>query len=136
MKIAVVYWSATGNTEAMANEIVKGVESAGGEAVLTRAGDFDANTVSEYDAFAFGCPAMGAEELEDTEFLPMWEQVSGNLGAKPVVLFGSYGWGDGEWMRTWQDSAPCTVIASCICQDAPDEGKQAECQELGAKLVK
>lgn len=135
MKAAVVYWSATGNTEAMANEIVNGVKEAGGEAELLRAGEFDAEAAFQYDAFAFGCPAMGAEELEDTEFLPMWEQVSGRLEQKPVVLFGSYGWGDGEWMNTWKESAPCTVLASCICQDAPDSEKQAECRALGAKLV-
>ena len=100
-KVAVVYWSGTGNTEMMAQKVAEGAKEAGAEVVLTSA-DFSADDVDAYDAIAFGCPAMGAEELEDTEFEPMFSACESKLSGKKIALFGSYGWGDGEWMRTWQ----------------------------------
>ena len=103
-KVAVVYWSSTGNTEAMANAVADGIREKGGEAVLHTCEDFDGSKVAEYDAIAFGCPAMGAEELEDTEFEPMFSACESKLSGKKIALFGSYGWGDGEWMRTWEES--------------------------------
>lgn len=136
MKLAVVYWSGTGNTQAMAEAVAAGAKEAGAEADLFNAGGFDASKTAEYDAFAFGCPAMGAEELEDSEFLPMWEAVSGSLSGKRVSLFGSYGWGDGEWMRTWQDDAPCDILETYICQELPGEAEEAQCRALGEHLVK
>ena len=100
-KVAVVYWSSTGNTEAMANAVVDGIKEKGGEAVLHTCEDFDGSKVAEYDAIAFGCPAMGDEVLEDTEFEPMFDGCKDALKGKNIALFGSYGWGDGEWMRNW-----------------------------------
>ena len=100
-KIGIIYWSGTGNTEAMANAIAEGVQAAGGEADLMGPSEFGTDKIGAYDALAFGCPAMGSEELEETEVAPMWESVCGSLGSKTVALFGSYGWGDGEWMRNW-----------------------------------
>ena len=97
MKSAVIYWSGTGNTEAMAQAIAQG---AGAE--LFSVSDFSGN-IEEYDAIAFGCPAMGADVLEESEFEPFFSAVEGKLGGKKVALFGSYGWGDGEWMRNWYD---------------------------------
>ena len=99
-KIAVVYWSGTGNTEAMANAVLEGARRAGNEVALFTADQFSGAQVKEYDAIAFGCPAMGAEELEDGEFEPMFADCE--LSGKRIGLFGSYGWGDGQWMRDWE----------------------------------
>ena len=90
-KVAIVYWSGTGNTEAMAKAVSEGVQKAGGQADLIAAADFNAAQIASYDAFAFGCPSMGAEVLEETEFQPMWDEVKDSLGAKKVALFGSWG---------------------------------------------
>ena len=100
-KIAIVFWSGTGNTEAMANYIAEGVRAAGSEAELLGPGEFSASQFSAYSAVAFGCPAMGSEVLEEAEFEPMFSALEGSLGGKRIALFGSYGWGDGQWMRDW-----------------------------------
>ncbi|MGN0392386.1 MAG: flavodoxin domain-containing protein, partial [Bariatricus sp.] len=94
-KIAVVFWSGTGNTEQMAYAVMEGIKEKAAEAALFAASEFGASMVKQYDAIAFGCPAMGAEVLEETEFQPMWDACEGALGGKKVALFGSYGWGDG-----------------------------------------
>lgn len=138
-KIAVVYWSGTGNTEAMANAVFKGAKDAGAEAELFTADSFDAGKADEFEGIALGCPAMGAEELEDGEFLPMYESIKGKLNGKKVVLFGSYGWGDGEWMRNWDEevkSLGADVAADfVIANDAPDDEATAACEKLGAALA-
>ena len=137
-KIAVVYWSGTGNTEAMANAVAEGAEAAGGEVVSFTAADFSADKMDEFDAVAFGCPSMGSEELEDGEFAPMFDSVEPKLSGKKIALFGSYGWGDGEWMRNWSDrcAADGAVFAAdfVICNDAPDDDALAACKALGAAL--
>ena len=102
-KIAVVYWSGTGNTEAMANAVLEGAKEKGAEAVLLTPENFDVSMMDSYDAIAFGCPAMGAEVLEEDEFEPMFASCESKLSGKRISLFGSYGWGDGEWMREWED---------------------------------
>ena len=138
-KVAVVYWSGTGNTQTMAEAVAEGAKKAGAEVSLISCGDFSAAQVGSFDAFAFGCPAMGAEVLEETEFQPMWDECKGQLGAKPVVLFGSYGWGDGEWMRSWDSDCEENAISRAadfvICNDAPDDAAKAACEALGAALA-
>ena len=104
-KIAVVYWSGTGNTEAMASAVADGAKSAGAETVMLTAAEFDASMMDAFNGIAFGCPAMGAEELEEGEFAPMFESCETKLSGKKIALFGSYGWGDGEWMRNWRNNA-------------------------------
>ena len=140
MKIAVVYWSGTGNTEAMANAVAQGARDAGSEADLVLCAQFDADKATAYDAYAFGCPAMGAEVLEEGEFEPMFTACEGALKGKKAVLFGSYGWGDGEWMRTWEDRCreDGIVLAadSVICQEAPDDQAISQCQALGAAIAR
>ncbi len=133
-KLAVVFWSGTGNTEAMANCIAEGAKGKGAEVDLIFAGDFTKDKVDNYDAFAFGCPSMGAEVLEETEFQPMWDDVKSAVNGKKIVLFGSYDWGDGEWMRIWEDELS-SVIESYICHLTPDDAAQAKCRELGEKLA-
>ena len=138
-KVAVVYWSSTGNTEAMANAVADGIREKGGEAVLHTCEDFDGSKVAEYDAIAFGCPAMGDEVLEDTEFEPMFDGCKDALKGKNIALFGSYGWGDGEWMRNWEETClgDGAVFAgeSVICNEAPDDEADAACIALGLSLI-
>ncbi len=139
MKVAVVYWSGTGNTEAMAKAVAEGARGKGASADLITASDFDESKVDSYDAIAFGCPAMGAEELEEDEFAPMFESVEPKLSGKKVALFGSYGWGDGEWMRTWEEQVKGdgAVLAteSVIVNEEPDDDGIAQCKALGAALA-
>lgn len=97
MKTAVIYWSGTGNTQQMAEAVAEGAV-----AELFSVSEFSGN-IEDYDRVAFGCPAMGAEELEDSEFEPFFSSVVDKLSGKKVALFGSYGWGDGEWMRNWTE---------------------------------
>ena len=137
-KIAVVYWTGTGNTEEMANAVAQGAEAAGAEAKAVLVSDFSADEVGDYDAVAFGCPAMGAEELESDEFEPVWEACKGVLGQKPVALFGSYGWGGGEWMDSWKEDAEAAglkVVDVLIANEAPDDEAVEACGVLGRQLA-
>lgn len=138
-KVAVVYWSGTGNTEAMAASVVEGIKEKGAEATLLTAAEFDASMMDNFDAVAFGCPSMGAEQLEESEFEPMFSACEPKLKDKKIALFGSYGWGDGEWMRMWEETcaADGAVLAcdSVICNDAPDDDAAAACKALGAALA-
>ena len=138
-KVAIVYWSGTGNTEAMANYVAEGVKKAGGEADLFTSAEFGADKAGEYDRIAFGCPSMGAEQLEESEFQPMFDEVSPVLSGKKIALFGSYGWGDGEGMKTWEDTCisdgALLAYGSVICNEAPDDDALAACRELGASLA-
>ena len=137
-KVAVIFWSGTGNTEAMAAAVADGAKAAGAEAALLTCAEV--NDISAFDAVALGCPAMGAEELEDSEFLPMLESIEPTLPGKKVALFGSYGWGDGEWMRTWEarcaEKGITLSAASVMANEAPDDDATAACRALGAELVK
>ena len=139
-KVAVVYWSGTGNTEMMANEVAEGAKAAGAEVSVFTPDTFSADKMDEFDAVAFGCPAMGAEELEDTEFEPMFNDCRAKLSGKKIALFGSYGWGDGEWMRNWvkqMQDAGAEVLGGedAICCDAPDDETEEKLVELGKKLA-
>lgn len=138
MKTAVIYWSGTGNTEAMANAVAEGMKEAGAEVAMLTPDQVQAGELGGYGAIAFGCPAMGSEELEYDEFQPMWDEVKETLGGKKVVLFGSYSWAEGEWMDNWKadaDEAGVNVVDSVICYDAPDDEGEAACKALGAELA-
>lgn len=138
-KVAVVYWSGTGNTEAMAEAVADGIREKGGEAVILTAGEFDRSMIGDYDSIAFGCPSMGDEELEESEFAPMFESCVPDLAGKKIALFGSYGWGDGEWMRKWEKTCKkAGAVFACdfvICNDAPDDDAVEKCRGLGKALV-
>ena len=138
-KTLVIYWSGTGNTEAMANAVVDGMKEAGADVTCWTVDDVKADAVAEFDAVAMGCPAMGAEVLEETEFDPMYQSIKASLSGKAVGLFGSYGWGDGEWMRSWEsrcnDDGANLACESVICNEAPDDDALAACRELGASLA-
>ena len=134
MKTAVIYWSGTGNTEAMANAVAEG---AGVEALTVS--DFSGN-VADFDALAFGCPAMGAEVLEEDEFEPFFTGIENQLSGKTVLLFGSYGWGDGEWMRNWADRVKAAGAAllddeGYTVNEAPSDDDLAKLKALGAELA-
>lgn len=134
MKTAVIYWSGTGNTEAMAKAVAEG---AGAE--LFTVSDFSGR-VDEYDAVTFGCPAMGAEVLEEDEFEPFFAAVEDKLNGKKVALFGSYGWGDGEWMRNWEDrvKADGAVLVNgegVIANETPSDDDLEKCRDLGKALA-
>ncbi len=139
-KVAVVYWSGTGNTEAMANKVADGVRAAGADVEMFTSDGFSADDMDNFDAVAFGCPAMGAEVLEESEFEPMFTGLASKLSGKKIGLFGSYGWGDGEWMRNWEadckDKGAMLVCDGVTCVESPDAAAQAECENLGQTLAK
>lgn len=138
-KVAVVYWSGTGNTAAMAGAVEAGAKDSGAEVSVFGPDEFTVDRVSEYDAIAFGCPAMGAEVLEESSFDPMFSAVEGSLSGKKIALFGSYGWGDGQWMRDWEDRCNAAgaqlVCDSVMANNAPGEDALEECRSLGAALA-
>lgn len=139
-KLAVIYWSMTGNTQAMAEAIADGAREAGAQADLFSVDQVTVDQALEYDKLALGCPAMGAEVLEEAEFEPFFTALEGRLGGKRVALFGSYGWGDGQWMRDWcerakEDGAQLFSDEGLICNETPDDDVQAACRKLGADLA-
>lgn len=138
-RIAVVYWSGTGNTEQMAGFVEQGAKEAGAVVEKMTSADMNAGLVANFDAIAFGCPSMGAEVLEETEFEPMFSSVKEKLNGKKIALFGSYGWGDGEWMRTWDEECKgLGAVMACdfvIANEAPDAAAEEACKTLGAALV-
>jgi flavodoxin short chain len=139
MKTAVVFWSGTGNTEAMANAVADGMKEKGAEVSVLGPSDFTADKLAEFDGIAFGCPAMGNEVLEESEFDPMFTSIEGSLSGKKIALFGSFGWGDGEWMRNWEDRCKAAganlVCESVMVNDAPDSDGVESCKKLGAALA-
>lgn len=138
-KVAIVYWSGTGNTQIMAESVKAGAEAAGAEVQMFAASEFNDALAAGFDAIGFGCPSMGAEQLEESEFEPMFADVEGSLNGKNVALFGSYGWGDGQWMRDWHDRAAGDGVVfaadDVICNEAPDDEAKANCEALGRALA-
>lgn len=139
-KISVVYWSGTGNTESMANAIAKGITDGGKEAECVAVSSASLVDLQEQPVFALGCSAMGAEVLEEGEMEPFVTEVEKFAAGKQIALFGSYGWGDGQWMRDWEDrmtAAGATVVdgEGLICNEAPDTEALAACEALGARLA-
>lgn len=138
--IKVVFWSQSGNTEAMANAVADGIRKAGKEADVVFVGDASIDELKSAKVFALGCPAMGAEVLEEGEMEPFVSDLEMSVSGKTIGLFGSYGWGDGQWMRDWVDrmtSAGATVVdgEGVICMGAPDADATAQCEALGARLA-
>lgn len=138
-KTAIVYWSGTGNTESMANAILQGIQNKGAEGILYSCEQFNVDLLKEYDKVAFGCPAMGDEVLEEDEFEPMFESCMNSLEGRKVVLFGSYGWGDGEWMRNWEkrcrENGIQLLCESVISNGEPDDTCLVQCEKLGEQLA-
>lgn len=139
MQIAVIYWSGSGNTEAMANAVADGASAAGAAVSLLPVSEIDALSAARYDALALGCPAMGVEVLEECEFEPFFTELEPKLGGKKMALFGSYGWGDGQWMRDWQERTE--NAGAQLCQDGltvhetPNDEDLTRCRALGSALA-
>ena len=138
--IKVVYWSQSGNTQAMAEAVAEGVKEAGKEAEVLSVDTVTADSLNGDTVYALGCPAMGAEVLEESEMEPFVTELEANVSGKNIGLFGSYGWGDGQWMRDWEErmtSAGATVIngEGLICQETPDDDMISECESLGKQLA-
>lgn len=139
-RIYVVYWSQTGNTEAMAEMVGQGIQEAGKEAAVVQVSEISADDLKEAAAFALGCPAMGAEVLEESEMEPFVTELEPIVSGKQIGLFGSYGWGDGQWMRDWQDrmmAAGAVVVGGegVMAQETPDEAALEACKALGRALA-
>ena len=140
MNVPVVYWSGTGNTRAMAGAVAEGIRSAGAEPILIEVADADVAVLVSEDVFALGCPSMGAEQLEETEMEPFVESLEPFVSGKKILLFGSYGWGDGEWMRDWAErmrNAGAVLIRDegVITNESPDEEALEECRAAGKELA-
>ena len=139
-KVIIVFWSQSGNTESMANAVAEGMRQAGAECSVLTSADVTADTVAALEAVALGCPAMGSEVLEEDVFEPMFSSCKKQFVGKSAALFGSYGWGDGEWMRTWeQDCRGANISLVCesvICCETPGDIELEACRELGRELVK
>ena len=138
-KVAVVFWSSSGNTETMAEAVLEGAKGAGAEAEMINCADFNADMVDQYDGIALGCPAMGDEVLEEDEFEPMFSSCEEKLSGKKIGLFGSYGWGDGDWMHNWEakckEDGAVLVADGVICQEEPDDEAVENCKALGKALA-
>lgn len=135
-KVAVIFWTSTGNTETMANAVLEGAKEVDASAELFNVADISASDAANYDTLLLGCPAMGAEELEESEFEPFFAELEGSLSGKNVGLFGSYGWGDGEWMRSWAErtaAAGAKLVSEegVMANEDPDDDALAACRELG-----
>ena len=140
-KITVAYWSGTGNTEAMAEAVGEGIKAAGKECAVVSVSDISASDLEGETSFALGCPAMGAEVLEEGEMEPFVTEVEAFAAGKKIGLFGSYGWGDGQWMREWTERVTgegATVVngEGVIANLTPDDDAVAACKALGAALAK
>lgn len=139
-KISIVYWSGTGNTEIMANKILEGIESAGSSAELKKVADASVEDIKDSNVLVLGCPSMGDEQLEESEMEPFMESIESEIKGKKVALFGSYGWGDGQWMRSWvekiEDLGGNLINDGLIINYEPDEDGKNQCIELGKEIIK
>ena len=136
MQINIIFWSSTGNTEAMGKYIKEGAESAGASVTLKNVSEASVSDV-ECDILCLGCSSMGDEQLDDAEFEPYIASIEGSVKGRKLALFGSYGWGDGQWMRDWDErmkKAGATLVAESLIVCETPEGD--ECREFGAKIAK
>ncbi|CQR72353.1 Flavodoxin [Sporomusa ovata DSM 2662] len=139
-KIVVIYWSGTGNTEAMAKAVAEGAQNENTEVSLLSVSESSIEDVINADAVALGCPSMGAEVLEELEMEPFVLSIEGVISGKPLALFGSYGWGNGEWMQDWvqrmQGSGAKVLGEGLIIMETPDHQGLDKCKVLGSNLSK
>ena len=138
-KVNVIYWSGTGNTETMAEAVGQGIEKAGFQANVVSVDNVSVDLLEGANIFALGCPSMGGEELEEDSMEPFVKQLESKVSGKKILLFGSYDWGDGEWMRNWterMENAGAIVTDSIIVNNAPEASHILECQIAGENLVK
>lgn len=135
-KTAIIYWSGTGNTEAMAGAILEGAKEVNPETAYFTVSEISADNAAEYDTLILGCPAMGAEVLEESEFEPFFTELETKISGKKVSIFGSYGWGDGEWMHDWEKrvtDAGANLVGGegLMINDMPDDAGLEQCRAFG-----
>lgn len=140
-KAAIIYWSGTGNTKIMADAILEGMKSAGAEVDIFDVTVIDPAKALEYEKIALGCPSMGVDSLEEDTFEPFYDELSKSLKGKKIALFGSYDWGDGEWMRNWQADVESSGgdlynKEGLIVNLTPDEDGVAKCKSFGEGFAK
>lgn len=140
MSVSVVYWSGTGNTATMAEAVARGIEAGGQTPQIIDVGSADVQALASENAFALGCPSMGVEQLEEGEMEPFVEALESLVSGKKILLFGSYGWGDGEWMRDWvermtQAGAVMVAVDGIMANNEPDDDAIAECEAAGKELA-
>lgn len=139
-QVLIAYWSGTGNTEKMAELVKKGLEESGKTVDLESMSSVNTQNISNYEAIVLGSPSMGCEELEETEVVPFIEDIEGKISGKKIALFGSYGWGNGEWMESWQermDNSGANMLfdKGLICNETPDGDSAEECVEYGKQIA-
>ena len=138
-QIAVIYWSGTGNTLSMAEAIAQGAQDGGADVTLLSVGETSASAAAAYGKLALGCPSMGDEVLEESEFEPFFQELESQLSGKTVSLFGSYGWGDGQWMRDWAERTDSAGANLCgdglIVNETPIADELDQCRALGKRLA-
>ena len=138
-KIVIVYWTGSGNTEAMAHAVEEGAQNAGAEVALNFVSDISADEAASFDHIALGCPAMGNEQLEEYEFEPFFEELLPQLQGKKVVIFGSYSWNEGDWIQLWKDrlnEAGVELVAEPVkAYSYPEDDVLEACKALGESLA-
>ncbi|EES50740.1 flavodoxin [Clostridium botulinum] len=136
----IIYWSGTGNTETMANLIAKGIQESGTKTEMINISSVNVECLKDENIVVLGCPSMGDEELEGGEFLPFLENVQEDLKNKKVILFGSYGWGDGQWMRSWEEEMTASgvnvALEPLIVNYAPEGKSEEQCIQYGREIAK
>ena len=134
MKKAIVYSTTTGNTEKMAEAVKSGAEKSGAEVIYTTADAANADEVLASDLILLGSPAMGDEVLEDS-METFFASIEGKISGKKIGIFGSYDWGDGQWLRDWADrvtAAGATCVNGEGLKNHLDEIEEDACKALGA----
>ncbi len=138
-KVLIVYWSGTGNTEKMAELIRDGAKDAGAEVDCKTVSESSVDEALGYDVIAIGSPSMGAEVVEESEVEPFVEELCGKASGRKIAIFGSYGWGDGEWMRNWADRmrgcGSNLMDDGLIVHETPEGDAIEQCTQYGAKLA-
>ncbi|MCK9236087.1 MAG: flavodoxin [Acholeplasmataceae bacterium] len=139
-KVLVVYWTGTGNTEMMAEKIAEGLVLEGLDVTLRQVDEIDVDEALTYEKIAFGCPSMGLEILEEDEFEPFFEEIENQLDSRKIALFGSYGWGDGEWMDAWiervQDLNLNLFEPGLKINSTPSPEEEEDCLQFGREFAK
>jgi flavodoxin short chain len=137
--MVIVYWSGTGNTKEMAEALAAGAASTEVQVSLLSVDKASPEEVLQADGIALGCPAMGGEVLEELEMEPFVSELEQGVANKPMILFGSYDWGNGQWMRDWtermQKGGACLLDEGLIQQGALDATSEEACKQKGAKFA-
>ncbi|MBK1809651.1 flavodoxin [Clostridium sp. YIM B02505] len=138
-KVTIIYYSGTGNTEKMAELISSALSEHNSVVSLLQVSSASKSDIEDSDVIIFGSPSMGNEVIEETEMEPFIESIKEAISGKKVALFGSYGWGDGEWMRNWQDRmsdyGAILLADGLIVNGYPEGNEEDRCIEFAKSLI-